>query len=233
MLPIVFDISSETMSRFSSMSRNEGTIFRVGLTAQPSQSCVAPSSRIFLTIAKLVRVTDRYFGPIWYTQTQFNPRVASVDVHFGKRRREKRAAIVRKEPAVPIVPTAEFSKTGFDITELWLRQLQCYIVIVGIQDRVAVDRKQAVLAQRPLKVQVLDAAVSGIGREPVLLFELSVVAVHNGAANTELDPVFVLLGLSSVVVVTALPSVVSPARSALAAKVPAQTSTRNLRGEFS
>src|SRR6266498_3813750 len=40
---------------------------------------------------------------------------------------------------------------------------------------------------------------------------------------------FLYSGASSVVVVTAFPSVVSPARSALAAKAPAQTSTRNLR----
>src|SRR5215470_2120903 len=40
---------------------------------------------------------------------------------------------------------------------------------------------------------------------------------------------FLYSGASSVVV-TALPSVVSPARSPVAAKVPAQTSTRNLRG---
>src|SRR5262245_56466526 len=41
---------------------------------------------------------------------------------------------------------------------------------------------------------------------------------------------FLYSGSSSVAVVTALPSVVSPARSAVAAKVPAQTSTTNLRG---
>ncbi|KAF5407856.1 MAG: hypothetical protein Udaeo2_19780 [Candidatus Udaeobacter sp.] len=111
-------------------------------------------------------------------------------MHFGKRRREK-YIVVRKEGAVPIVPAAKFSKTGLNITELRFRQLDLYVVIVRIPDRVAVDRKQAVFAKRPLKVQVLDAAVSGIGREPVLLFELSVVPVHNGAANAELDPVLV------------------------------------------
>ena len=55
-----------------------------------------------------------------------------------------------------------------------------------------VDQEKAILAQSPLEVEVLNAAVSSIGREPVLLFELSVVAVHNGTANTELDPVLVL-----------------------------------------
>src|ERR1700681_1750248 len=34
-----------------------------------------------------------------------------------------------------------------------------------------------------------------MGREQMLLFELSVVAVHNSAANTELDPVLVLWSL--------------------------------------
>src|SRR6266536_2159458 len=43
---------------------------------------------------------------------------------------------------------------------------------------------------------------------------------------------FLYSGASSVVVVTALPSVVSPARSPVAAKVPAQINTRNLRAGF-
>jgi hypothetical protein len=72
-------------------------------------------------------------------------------VHFGKWW-FKEDVIVWKESAVSVIPTAELSKTSFDIAELWLRQLQRYVVIVGIPDRVAVDRKQAVFAQRPLKV---------------------------------------------------------------------------------
>jgi hypothetical protein len=140
-----------------------------------------------------VRVTDRYFGPIWYTQAQFHPSVTPIDVHFGKWRRKKHI-IVREESAVPIVPTAKFGKTGLDVTKLRLRQLDLYVVIVGIPDPVAVDRKQAVLAERPLKVQVLDAAVRLIAWQPVLLLELCLIAAGDYSANTELDPVFVFRG---------------------------------------
>ncbi len=121
---------------------------------------------------------------------------------------------MREESAVPIVPTAKFGKTGLDVTELRLRQLDLYVVIVGIPDPVAVDRKQAVLAERPLKVQVLDAAVRLIAWQPVLLLELCLIAAGDYSANTELDPVLVLPGCSSVSQLSLLcPSLVSPARS--------------------
>ena len=176
-----------------------------------------------------MRVTDRYFGPIWYAQAQFNPSVTPIDVHFGKWRRKKHI-IVREESAVSIVPTAKFGKTGLDVTELRLRQLDLYVVIVGIPDPVAVDRKQAVLAERPLKVQVLDAAVRLIAWQPVLLLELCLIAAGDYSANPELDPVLVLSGCSSVVAaVVDLLSLVSPARTAAAAKIPAQTNKRNLQ----
>ena len=101
---------------------------------------------------------------------------------------------MRKESAVPIVPTAKFGKTGLDVTELRLRQLDLYVVIVGIPDPVAVDRKQAVLAESPLKVQVLDAAVRLIAWQPVLLLELCLIAARDYSANAELDPVLVFSG---------------------------------------
>ena len=138
-----------------------------------------------------MRVTDRNFGPIWDTQAQFNPSVTPIDVHFGKWRRKKHV-IVREESAVPIVPTAKFGKTGLDVTELRLRQLDLYVVIVGIPDGVAVDRKQAVLPESLLKVQVLDAAVRLIAWQPVLLLELCLIAAGDDSANPELDPVLVL-----------------------------------------
>ena len=67
---------------------------------------------------------------------------------------------MRKEPAVAIVPTAELGITGLDVTEIRLRQLHGYVVIVEIPDRVTVDRKHAVLVESSLEVQILDTAVN-------------------------------------------------------------------------
>src|SRR6476659_1037981 len=104
-------------------------------------------------------VTDGNFRPIWCAQAQFNPRVASVDMHFGIGWREKRAAIVRKEPAVPVVPTAKFGKASLNVTELWLRQLHLYVVIVGVPDCVTVNGKGRIFAKSLFVMQILNAAV--------------------------------------------------------------------------
>ena len=58
----------------------------------------------------------------------------------------KKYIIVRKESAVPVVPTAKFGKTGLDVTKFRLRQLHLYVVIVGIPDRVTINRKDGVFA---------------------------------------------------------------------------------------
>jgi hypothetical protein len=139
-----------------------------------------------------VGIAQGNFRPIGHTQPKFHPDFTPIDVHLRNRRREPRAAMWGKKSSVAIIPTSKFGKTGFDITEIRLRQLQRDVVIVEIPKGVAINRKQAVLTHRLLKMQVLDTAVSGIGRKPMLLFELSVVAVHDRAANTELDPVLVL-----------------------------------------
>ena len=136
---------------------------------------------------------------------------------------------MREESAVPIVPTAKFGKTGFDVTELRLRQLDLYVVIVGIPDPVAVDRKQAVLAESPLKVQVLDAAVRLIAWQPVLLLELCLIAAGDYSANTELDPVFVFRGFFCSLLSLLFHQLVSPARSEQVAQTAAQTSNVRFR----
>src|SRR6266542_3619340 len=99
---------------------------------------------------------------------------------------------MRKEAAVPIIPTAKFGKTSLDVTELWLRQLQCYVVIVEIPQGVAVERKQAIFVKSLLKVQILDPAVNFITREPVFLFKLRAISIRYYSANAEFDPVLVL-----------------------------------------
>jgi len=130
-----------------------------------------------------MRVTDRYFGPIWYTQAQLNPRVPSIDVHFGKRWREKRAAIVRKESAVPVVPTAKFRKAGLDVTKLWLRQLHFYVVIVDVPDGVTIHREGGVFANSLFVMHILNAAVRLIAWQPVLFLELRTIATRYHSAN--------------------------------------------------
>src|SRR5205814_4395587 len=63
---------------------------------------------------------------------------------------------------------------------------------VEIPERVTIDRKQAILVESLLKMQVLDAATNITARQPVFLFELRAIAMRYYAANTEFDPVFVL-----------------------------------------
>jgi hypothetical protein len=60
---------------------------------------------------------------------------------------------------------------------------------------VAIDRKQAVFVESTFEVQILDAAVRLIARQPVFLFELCAIAARDDSADSELDPVFVFFRL--------------------------------------
>src|SRR5947207_3144531 len=104
-------------------------------------------------------ITDRDLRPVWCAQAQFNPRVSAIDVHFGIGRLKKHI-VVRKEPAVTIVPTAKLGVASLDVPEIRFRQLHRDIVIVEIPERVTIDRKYAVFVESSLKVQILDAAVN-------------------------------------------------------------------------
>jgi hypothetical protein len=116
-------------------------------------------------------------------------------MHFGIGWREKRAAIVRKEPAVPVVPTAKFGETSLNVTELFLRQFHLNVVIVGVPDCVAINCKGRVFAKSLFVMQTLDPAVRLITWQPVFLLELRPVAARYYAADAELDPVVVFFGL--------------------------------------
>ena len=95
-------------------------------------------------------VTDRDLRPVWSAQTQFNPSVPSVNVHFGIRRLEE-DIVVRKEPGVAIVPAAKLRVASLDVAEIRLRQLHGYVVIVEIPERVTIDRKEPSLPTVPSK----------------------------------------------------------------------------------
>src|SRR5205823_6603244 len=103
--------------------------------------------------------------------------------------------VVRKEPGIPVIPTAKFGVASFDVAEVRFRQLHRYVVIIEIPERVTVDRKYAVFVEGSLEVQILDAAVNLIARQPMFLFELRAVAARDHSADTELDPVFILFWL--------------------------------------
>src|SRR5580765_4662931 len=90
-------------------------------------------------------VTDRDLRPVWSAQAEFNPSIPTVNVHFGIRRVEE-DIVMRKEPRVPIVPTAKLPVPSLYVAEIRLRQLHCYIVIVEIPERVTIDRKERVFA---------------------------------------------------------------------------------------
>src|SRR6267142_863215 len=104
-------------------------------------------------------VTDRDLRPVWSAQTQLNPGIPSVDVHFGIRRLEE-DIVVRKEPGVAIIPAAKFRVASLDVAEIGLRQLHGYVVIVDIPERVTIDGKERVFAHSSLDVQILYAAVN-------------------------------------------------------------------------
>src|SRR3954469_8784390 len=96
-------------------------------------------------------VTNRDLRPVWSAQTQFNPSVAPVNVHFGIRRVEE-DIIVREETGVAIVPAAKLGVASLDVAEIRLRQLHGYVVIVEIPERVTINRKERVFAHGPLEV---------------------------------------------------------------------------------
>src|SRR6476620_2563626 len=104
-------------------------------------------------------ITDRDLRPVWRAQTQFNPGVPSVDVHFGVRRVEKNI-VVREESPVAVVPTAKLGVASLDVAEIRFRQLHCDVVIVEIPERMTIDRKERVFAHRSLKVQILNTSVN-------------------------------------------------------------------------
>src|SRR5262252_2203753 len=96
-------------------------------------------------------VTDRDLRPVFSAQAQFNPCVAAVNVHFWIRRLEE-DVVVRKETAVAVVPSPKLGVTSLDVAEIRLRQLDCYVVIVEIPERVAIDRKERIFAHCPFEV---------------------------------------------------------------------------------
>ena len=115
-------------------------------------------------------------------------------MHFGIGRIEK-DIIVRKEPRIPVIPTAKLRVARLYVAEVRLRQLHRDVVIVDIPERVTIDRKQAVFVESSLKVQILDAAINLIARQPVFLFELCAIAARDHAADGELNPIFVFFRL--------------------------------------
>src|SRR4029450_1128571 len=129
-------------------------------------------------------VTDGDLRPVWRAQAQFNPSVPSVHVHFWIRRLEE-DIIVRKEPRVAIIPSAKLGVPGVYVAEIRLRQLHRDVVIVEIPERVTIDRKHTVFVERPFEVQVLDATVSLIAWQPVLLLELRAIAARDPSADSE------------------------------------------------
>ena len=58
-----------------------------------------------------------------------------------------------------------------------------------------IDREDAVFVESSFEVQILDATVNLIARQPVFLFELRAVAARDDSADCELNPVLVLFGL--------------------------------------
>src|SRR5438874_9244946 len=104
-------------------------------------------------------VTDRDLRPVWSAQTELNPNIPPVNVHFGIRRVEE-DIVVRKEPGIAIVPTAKLRVASLYVAEIRLRQLHGYIVIVDIPERVTIDGKERVFAHSPFKVQILYTAVN-------------------------------------------------------------------------
>src|SRR4051812_3583056 len=139
-------------------------------------------------------VTNRYFRPIRCAQAQFNPRVPAIDVHFGIRRIEKHI-VVRKESAVAVIPTAKLGVTSLEVAEIGFGELKRYVVIVEIPECVTSDRELSVFADSSLQVQILYTAVGLIAWKPVFLFELRTIAASDDSAHSELDPIFVFLGL--------------------------------------
>ena len=83
----------------------------------------------------------------------------------------------------------------------------------------AINCKGRVFAKSLFVMQTLDPAVRLITWQPVFLLELRPVAARYYAADAELDPVVVFFGLLfRGVAVVALPSLVSPARTASSGK---------------
>ena len=149
-------------------------------------------------------------------------------MHFGIGRVEKHI-VVRKEPAVAIIPAAKFRVASLYVAEIRFRQLHGHVVIVEIPERVTIDRKYAVFVESSFKVQILDAAVNLIARKPVFLFELRAVATRDDAADSRARSNSCILRAALLSPWhTALPRSVPP-RTPAATKVPAKTSTRNLR----
>jgi hypothetical protein len=94
-------------------------------------------------------VTDGDLRPVSSAQTEFNPSVPSINVHLRVRWLEEHI-VVRKETAIPIVPTSKLCVTSLDVAEIRFRQLHCYVIIVEIPQRVTIERKEDVFAHGSL-----------------------------------------------------------------------------------
>src|SRR5215813_3678674 len=96
-------------------------------------------------------VTDRDLRPVCCAQSQFNPRVPSVNMHLGIRRIEE-DIVMWKETAVAVVPTSKLRVARLDVAEIRFRQLHVYVVIVEVEQSMAIEREKDVFAHRSLEM---------------------------------------------------------------------------------
>src|SRR5438477_390284 len=142
-----------------------------------------------------MRVMQSDFRQLRHPQSEFDPRLAAIERHFGMRRLEECLAD-RKKTAIAIVPASKLRVAAADVTDFWESQVDLHVVIVVIEDGAAIDGEGRVLAQLAFDVHALDPAEYVAG-DPMFLFKLGVVPRDVDAADSELDPVLRRLFLFS------------------------------------
>src|SRR5205085_12399256 len=113
-------------------------------------------------------------------------RFAPIQFIFRMARRKPKP-VTREKPALAVVPASKFRITGADVTDAGKIQVDFYIVIVVIENRVAIDGQRS-LADGALEMHVLNPA-ENVARHSVLLLKLRIVAGDVQAADSQFDPV--------------------------------------------
>ena len=93
------------------------------------------------------------FGPIGDTQAQFYPSLTPIDVHF----REwwwKKGCLGGQKSCITIIPTAKLVITEANVANLSFGQTYGEIIIIIVEEGVAIDHQFHILPDRLFVVQV-------------------------------------------------------------------------------
>src|SRR6059058_4624984 len=103
-----------------------------------------------------MRITQRDFRQLRHSQTEFDPCFAAIELHL-RMLRLKEGIADWIETAIAVIPAPEFRVTGANVTYACLGEVDSQIVIVRVENTVAIYGESS-LAHFLFVMQIRNAA---------------------------------------------------------------------------